>query len=238
MDALGALLLKIYNDIGLVPLLVLAILSLGGYELVRAGGTYLRGMLTARVNRIFPTRNKARLSHHVIFSKLDTLLNYRVKNMHISCPLRFRIFSDLLEIRITTVKETLKDFSTVELDGLSQADFRQAVADRLQAIAFLWSSKAVVAGIPMAALEKFKDQNERWSSVLDMVLLDQCLVTTTYQTNTERLDTIFDMIGSLEIHCFSDVEKSLGELNGEISSVTYKGITCNGCTPDCTLRKH
>ena len=238
MEALGNLILKIYSDLGLIPLLLLGLLVMCLYELLRCGSSYLKAVLLARASHIFPSRAKARLSKHVVFSKLDTLLNYRVKTMHISCPLRNKVFCDLLTIRISVVKEVLTDFAKADVDGLSAADFRQTVADRLQAMAFLWSTRALTEGIPAVVLDKFKDQNEKWSHVLDMVLLDQCLVTTTYQANTERLDTIFDMIGSFEIHCFYDVERTLGELNGEISSVSYKGIACNGCTPDCALRKH
>ena len=232
MEALGALALKIYMDYGLILTLIIFLVAAALYDIMRCGSRYLRALMS---HMLF-SRRKARLVNHVLFHKLDTLLKYRIGNMNINCLLRNKLFTDLLIIKVTAVKTVLADFATADVDGLSAADFRQAVADRLSAIAFMWSSTALKDGIPAIAVEKFKIQNDIWGHVLDLVMLDQCLVTTTYQTNSERLDTIFDMIGSFEIHCFSDVEKVVAHLNGEISACTYKGLTCNNCSPDCNFK--
>lgn len=231
MEALGQLLVKIYSDYGLIITVVIVLLAVGLYDLLRCGGKYIKLVFS-----LLRGKPAVKLSNHVIFHKLDTLLKYRVTSMNIACPLRNKMFSDLLEARITAVRVTLADMARSEVNGLSAADFRQAMAERLQAIAFMWSSKAVKDGIPLVAIERFKKENDKWAHVLDAVILDQCLVTTIYQTNSERLDTIFDMVGSFEIHCFSDVERVVAQLNGEISACIYKGLTCSNCSPDCEFK--
>jgi len=235
MEALGQLALKIYTDFGLVATCMIILLFVGLYHLTLCGTRALASWLKIKFSIGVKHVN---LEKHVVFSKLDTLINYRIANMHMQCPLRTKIFADLLTFRMTALRDILKDFVKTDVDSLSAADFRQAMADRLQAMEFTWTAKALHEGMPAIALDKFKEYNDRWGGPVTNIILDQCLITTAYQTNTERLDSILDMIGSFEIHCFSDVEKAVASINGELSGVSYKGMVCQDCSDDCTLKAH
>ena len=237
MEALGQLMLKIYTDFGLLLTLVILALCIGGYEIICGLSRFASGLLRTKFPELYG-KKKLKLSKHVVFSKLDTLLNYRISNIHIICPLRSKIFTDLLTYRVTAVRDVLMDFVKADVDAMAQADFRQAVADRLQAIEYAWTAKSLKEGIPAVALDRFKEYNSKWANTLDEIILDQCLVTTAYQHNSDRLDSILDMIGSFEVHCFSDVEKALASINGELSGAVYKGAQCFNCTPDCELTPH
>lgn len=230
--------LNLYNKHGIVTAVFAMILGFTTYEFSK----YLAKLLWLKLSRTSLKKwvgiSQRKLLNHVMFSKLETLSNFRVNNLAIICPLRNRLFSDMLKIRFYCIKNIFKEFlKGPNINAMSQAEFKEHIAERLQAIMVCWVSRCLNEGVPAIAITKFKECTDKTWAITTNLALEQCLSTTTGQTNVDRLDTVMDMIGSLEATVFPDVEKTLSQINGELSKIIYKGSKCQNCELTCALKQ-
>ena len=87
-------------------IVLLMVISIFAKSLSGILGKYIQDSVLQK--KLF--RRKLIISKHPLFSKYRLLVNQRIKFLRCECPLRKKIFTDLMIIRIETYDKILKDF--------------------------------------------------------------------------------------------------------------------------------
>lgn len=210
-----------------VLMIVLMIASIFAKGLSSILGKYLQDSVLQK--RIFRMR-KVNLIHHPIFSKYRLLINQRIKYLRCRCPLRKKLFTDLMLIRIEAYDSILKEFiRREELNELSVVEFQYATNELLLRIFAEWETNAKVQEIPPAVTSRFGEATGDIRNLLVFFVSSVSNSSYSYEDNRSRVSAIFDMLCGLEEAIMMKLEESLDEMNGEISETTYKGLKCLNC---------
>jgi hypothetical protein len=216
---------------GLAAFGILLLVFITIYETTRALIT--RFFSSSRHIGMFKKVNRRDLKNHAIFNRYAALIKYRVPQLHIKCPLRKRIFIKLLEIRLEAARDMIRIFVEHDLPKCSEAGLKDMLSTMMMASSVEWQTRAISAGIPMIAIDCFRDRNAVYADLVDKTVMDICGLITAYADINDKVDTILDIIGSMENSCLVAMEQTLDALNGELSKATFEGIKCMKCRPDC-----
>ena len=171
------------------------------------------------------------LKNHPIFSKYNLIINQLAKNIRCHCPLRKKIFSDLLVIRLNVYNEELKALATrTDLKKLSSFEYQYEIHGLILKMYSSWEQPAREKGIPEIVIKRFQ---EAIIEINDTVLSTiQSIAGANYffDDNESRTSIIFDILSSLEGVILAKLEEVLDDMNGEISSLTYQSQQCQHCT--------
>lgn len=222
----------VYAKNGAALTILLFIIAVSAYELIRNG---VPALVKGLYYRLW-TMRKRTFKTHLLFKRLDTLITYSVPNMNVPCPLRRRVFQDLLLIKYKAVYDVTSELVAQDVNKMPAADFKELIAAALQREEVLIKARAAEAGIPGVVVEHFYMANADKDKLLRSVIIDYTTTTADDARNSDRLSAMLELLGSLLVFSFSSVEHVVNELNGEISSIDYKGVKCPACQRgDCGL---
>lgn len=162
----------------------------------------------------------------VLISKLTYWIDFRLGNIQLTDPARKQIFSDLLIINFRTIRNNLfKIEDNKDFDSLSSTQLYTSIIDCISNIRETYEKEASNNGIPEIVIKKFY----KWhSSTIQYALISSEIICSSmvYSNNRDRMQAIYSMyIAILEI-TIAEAERSLNELNGELSGFEYRGLVC------------
>lgn len=182
------------------------------------------------LQRSLTASHKVNLAKHPLFAKYQFLKNQRIKYIRCKCPLRKKIFTDLMLIRIDVYDRNLKSFiKRKDLDSLTPIEFKYAINELLLKIFSEWETLASQQDIPRVVIHKtvlaIEDVRYIVSELTDSIS-NSCY---SYDSNQHRTSAIFDVFNGVEEAIITKLEESLDQMNGEISGIKYKDIECLHC---------
>lgn len=220
-----------FENYGFGGLVIMALIGVFSYLLFDFG---------KRCNIRFMNRfNKCRhIAPHksVTFGKLDNMIQYRIGRMRVLCPLRKCIFSKILNIQFTVLKETLMDAATTEVNRMGREEFQNFWINALNKCFSMCEDKCRFIKIPEIALNRFDQINENNEDLIKMVAYQICDSDSIYDTNSEKSVAIIDFVGAIADTFLITAERTISGMNGKLSMASFEGIVCEECRPDCPLR--
>ena len=133
-------------------IVLLMVISIFAKSLSGILGKYIQDSVLQK--KLF--RRKLIISKHPLFSKYRLLVNQRIKFLRCECPLRKKIFTDLMIIRIETYDKILKDFiKRDDINRLSVMEFQFTINELILKIFNEWEARAKEHGIPSVVIAHF-----------------------------------------------------------------------------------
>ena len=172
----------------------------------------------------------------VAFGKLDNMILYRIGRMRVLCPLRKCIFSKILTIQLTMLRETLMEAAKTDVNRMGREEFQNFWINALNKCFSTFEEKCRTSKLPEIALNKFDQINENNEALIKVVAYQICDSDSIYDTNSEKSVAIIDFVGAISDTFLITAEKTISGMNGRLSLTSFEGMTCNECRPDCPLR--
>jgi len=221
MDYKGffALLQEVYKTGGIFSLIAMAIMFIVlviFYEFVKT--------IIAKGN--FPTfKKKIQLKDHVVFEKLDSIINYQIGNLKIACPLRNKIFKRILTLRFEVMKGLFEKETKRDLD-ITQEQLCIVWKTFMARLESEWCEKVLAIGLPQIIITRFYELRENINKAIDEIINNLCMRSGDVE---ETVSFIFDIIISLETSSLFTAGAAINSLNGALSTIEFEGMKCMKC---------
>lgn len=162
--------------------------------------------------------------HHLIHRSTRYKIEVEIPNLDIAPgkPVKAGMIKDLMIIHMKSLLEACRDISSLDVEMYNSYKWANEVSLRVSLMVKRASNDAIDAGIPEAAVTKF---SKWYQPTIDMLLQYISMISEagSYPNNIARTNTIFFIMGLLLVTVVADAEKTLAELNGDISGKRYKG---------------
>lgn len=223
MEVLGKLLLQLGWP-GFIAFILLALIGFAGIQWIKTW----QFKKTADKNGI-KVGNESDLRYHVLFSTATYRLAIELPNLDIfpDKPVRQQLMVDLLRIYIKTIMEGCKDIAVTNMKGWSADQWTIEMSTRMSQMISAANGSARMEGIPEVVITKFS----RWAGPsFDMLFtyVETIGSSNAYSSNIARTNTLFLIINLLMSTMLGDAERSIKELNGDITGKLYKGQLIEG----------
>jgi len=210
--------LKILQDYG-VSITLIAIVLFFAFSFGQTGLKYLQNKLKLKV--------ATNPLSHAFFSASERLINYRIPRMNVSSdPARNTLFRDMLLKKIGIWRENMLSFITRDFSSYKNFEIKQLFAQKMHKIIKEYEAKWKSSGVPKLVISKFTTWHsprvEALSSSATSVFDGK-----SFTTVTEMLNAVLCLQNALLVETIIDAERTLGELNGELKGLTYKGNKLN-----------
>lgn len=214
---------------------ILATYGISGVVVI-VGALLLYKYLTTLIEKwVYRNQNKTsqfdigkdvNLRFHSFFSNAQYRLMVEIPNMEFNPlqPTRQKLFRDLLYCRIKALHDSSLSFAEMDMTSMSKNEWSRISLKALLEMVKEFESLAREKGIPDIVIEKFN----RWHESTLLIVKEYITMigsSEIYTTNIARMNTLL-MVMNLElITTIGDAERSLKELNGELSGLTYGNST-------------
>lgn len=185
------------------------------------------GFFIAVLKKINPfKKNSNYVPRDILLSKLTYWLDFKIDNINIKDTGRREIFKDLLKYKFVSVKDNI--FKLEKNEGFDSWDSSRFYNEILRCISdniHNYESESAMAGIPPIVITKFKVWH---SGTLEFLLKSSELISASnvYKNNHERIQAIYTVYTAMLEILINEAEKTLTDLNGELTGTVYKGVTC------------
>jgi len=206
---------------------VIVILSLG---LIK----YIIGHLSVWAKRkTVPTEkndyaieNHSDLKLHPFFANVDYKLNVDIPTMEFDSdkPIRRKLARQLLCLTIQSYRNAACTLAHENMNGWSSEKWTSEVMRVFTTAMRSLEIESREDGIPDIIIQKFV----RWNGKTRDTLHDYVAMlgsSRSYKTNLAKTNTLFLVMNILLVSTLGDAERTLKELNGEITGLEYKGST-------------
>lgn len=176
--------------------------------------------------KIYNYFNKQIKPIDVLKIKLAYWTNFKIDSIHFDDKGRELIFKDLLLIRFSIILETVETVENMEgFSKFNNQELYTEFVDCIFSINKVFAEKCITKGIPIIVLEKYTEWTKKTMEYL-LITAQMISNSTIYNNNYEKIQAIYMLITSLLEITIAEAERSLEDLNGELSGIEYKGYTC------------
>lgn len=167
----------------------------------------------------------ADLKSHQIFSNINYIITVDIPHLEllVDKPNREMLFKDLLVIYSQTVHAVCLKIIEDDMNDWESDKWSSEITNRIAEIVINTEKTAALAGIPIEVIKIFTAWNMNVINSLreSVSTLSKSKL---YYDSTSRTFTFLLMMDLLLITTLGDVERSISDLNGEISGLKYKSL--------------
>jgi hypothetical protein len=198
----------------------------------------IKNLVKKVVDKYMPPKEPPKdITQSSFFTKMTILLHYKIPRFNAPCPLRRRIFRRLLKCCVETWRDRVKEKITdPELNTYNQEAFVNFWSNFIYKTTDLWEAKAIQLGVPEVAIEKYRTKHNKTLELAFIMLNQIAHSELIYPSNLEKNLAILDFIAIVLDLSLLDVEKTVMEINGELSQTTFEGASCEQCDKECVHR--
>jgi hypothetical protein len=167
------------------------------------------------------------LKSHPLFNQINTWREITIKNINYECPLREKLFTDMLDIKLKClygeIEETISksDYFDSDIDT-----FRTIWTNFQPRVRLNWKQSCEEEGVFGDMIRRMDEIYEEKADVIQRLIISVCR-DDSKKTIFEKTKTILDIhravYYSLLSHTLEDILKSI---NGELNKREYKGFGC------------
>ena len=176
--------------------------------------------------------NRKKLTNHLLFDKFEYLVHVRIPQMKINCPLRKKIFTEILTYKMKAFENHFK--SLIADPEILKYDNQKLCQEIILAIGeaeLEWKNKSIEDDIPEEVISKLYDEISQIKEFSEKYVRNICYYKTCNSSNWEKLDIIMNHLWNMEEYIIGELEKILDELNGTISNIKTEKFECFRCHP-------
>lgn len=165
---------------------------------------------------------------HVFFQKIDYILRYKLPEIRLSykgqyCEGRTVMFRDLLKTKFEIWRDNIMKVCGMDYEHMSSGDIRQAFMQATLDLVSQYETKWQQDGVLKVVVTKFHEWHdnhaEMFLETVDSITMGSC-----FGSPREIMNAILEMNMLMVLLTLLDAEKTLGDLNGELTGLEYKGI--------------
>lgn len=165
---------------------------------------------------------------HAFFQKVDYILRYKLPDIKLSskgtyCEGRTAMFRDMLRTKFELWRDMVAKICAMDYEHMSSGDIRQTFTQETLDLVTEYESEWQKNGVPKIVVSKFHEWHdnhaEMFLGTVDSITLGAC-----FGSQREIINAILEMNMLMVLLTLLDAEKTLGDLNGEISGLEYKGL--------------
>jgi hypothetical protein len=159
----------------------------------------------------------------ILTAKLDYWINIKIDQIMLRDEGRRKVFRELLKIKLNTIKNKIFDIEKChDFEKMNKVDLHQYIISSLYDIILISRTSALEAGIPAIILDKY---NKWYKDLSEHIIVNaELIIKSPSYTNYDVISSIYLLqVSTLELMIVG-AEKTLNELNGDLSGIEYKGI--------------
>ncbi len=165
------------------------------------------------------------LLNHQFFSNISFKINNEIQTLDfdsVKAPVRQRLFRKLLELRLKSMHDQALKIIKIDMVRISASQWASFVISALDEADEEFEELAIKAGVPIIVVKKFLVWQYRTGEILTNYVNDLA-ISIVYSTNMARTNTLLYLMNLKLITTVGDAERTLNELNGEISGMIFDG---------------
>ena len=176
--------------------------------------------------------NRNKLNNHLLFDKFEYLIHVRIPKMKINCPLRKKIFTEMLIFKMQAFDNHFKNLiSDPDLLKYDNQKLCQEVITAIGESELEWQRKSMENKIPEVVIHKLYEEITQIKEFSEKYVRNICYYKTCNSSNLEKMDIIMNHLWNMEEYIIGELEKVLDELNGTISNIKTDKFKCQKCEP-------
>jgi hypothetical protein len=173
---------------------------------------------------------RKRLKNHFFFEKYEHLIKHRIPQMNIKCPLRKKILSYILNVKLTAYRDNIKKLvDDPDIERYTEQHLQQEIDSVLNDSETYWKNKVIAVGIPQEVVDNLYVEIEQIKKLERKYVSNICFSPASEESNVEKLATVMSFMWSMEEYIVRELEKVLDNMNGTISNIKTKDFNCFEC---------
>lgn len=169
-------------------------------------------------------KKEAQLKMHAFFNAMSYSLNVEIPAMTLfnDKPIRQTLLKDLVYCSLASVEEVAERIAETDHSKWNHTEWNYEMRSALNEMNTEFVQKCVNRGMPEIVYKKYLVWYfERLNYM--RIFIDQIAGTESYATPESKTAALFLMFNLFLVTFIGDAERTLKELNGEISGLYYKG---------------
>lgn len=165
------------------------------------------------------------LSSHQFFADLTFKLDSEIPTLTFEgnvTPVRQKLFRNLLSLKLISLEGVVLTIVNTNMEDMTSSQWASFIQGEMQRCEKNMEELAKDDGIPSILISKFMVWQVKTSDLLNSYINDLA-ISPVYTTNLARTNTLLYLLDLKLTTIIGDAERSLIELNGEISGLSYKG---------------
>lgn len=177
-----------------------------------------------KIKKIFHIQQNT-TPEQLLLSKLDYWIQFKIPNLKMKDAARQQIFRDVLKFKFNAFRTMVKDVSSKINEDQVGSDIFQLIVFEFNEAIDEYEKKSIEYNIPEAVMVKYSDwQNPSYEYTIRAIEL--ICTSNGYGSNKTRLNAVYSLITAMMELTVAQAERTLTELNGQLSGVEYKGLIC------------
>ncbi len=181
------------------------------------------------IKQFFGWFKSTRVVHYsprdVLLSKLDYWLNFKIMNIKMNDTGRQLLFRDILQLKFKQFRNYVENSSALITEDMTGQEMFHVVVEQFNDAVDSYEQEAINRGIPEVVMVKYGEWQLR-SYEFTLRATEMICLSQGYGTNESRMQAIYSLITAMMELTIAEAEKTLTELNGELTGIEYKGIVC------------
>lgn len=175
--------------------------------------------------RSTPERIRNTTPEDLLLSKLDYWIKFKIPNLKLNDPGRQLIFRDILRLKYVTFQTFVSKLKSDVREDMNGQELFLLFVDTFNSTVDSYERQSIEFGIPEAVMVKYGEWQLK-SYEYTVRAAELICLSNGYGSNTSRVNACYSLITALMELTIAEAEKSLVELNGELSGTEYRGVIC------------
>jgi hypothetical protein len=233
-----------YGMEGVLTLIVLVALI----DFVRRLATRAADKVPLGFSKLFKRDSNAEklktLKNHLLFRDIENNLSVNIGNLHYTCEIRRRVFTDALKIRMECMRDSI--INLIEEPWYfdqTPEEFANNWGQIENNIIACWHKRCEDEGIFPFVISKLDSVYTPNVNIINSLFDSVCRDSSAGFDIIKKTDNIFDILKAIHYSLIiNTLEDTIAIINGDFSGKTYKNVECPGtelCTiEECPAKKH
>lgn len=177
-------------------------------------------------------KKEVKLKMHAFFNAMSYTLNVEIPAMTLfnDKPVRQMLMKDLVYCSLASVEEVTERIAETDHSEWNYSEWNYEMRSALNDMNTEFIQKCINRGMPEVVYKKYLVWYfERLNYM--RIFIDQIAGTASYATPESKTSALFLVFNLFLVTFVADAEKTLQELNGEISGLSYKGGIVEALSP-------
>lgn len=166
---------------------------------------------------------------HAFFQKVDYILRYKLTEIRLNYQNTYNegrttMFREMLKTKFEVWRDNVLKVCMMDYEHMSNADIKQAFTQATLDLVNQYETKWQQDGIPKIVIDKFHQWHDNHAEMF-METIDSITSGSCFGSAREIVNAILEMNMLMILLTLLDAERTLGDLNGELTGLTYKGLT-------------
>lgn len=161
----------------------------------------------------------------LLSSKLDYWVKFKIPNLKMNDPGRQAIFRDILKFKFTCFQNYVCTIDERINEHMTGHQVFHEIVSTFNDTVDSYEKMAIEHGVPEIVMVKYGEWQLR-SYEYTVRAAELICLSNGYGNNSSRLNATFSLITAMMELTIAEAEKTLTDLNGQLTGTNYRGVIC------------